>query len=188
MDSYFEIKAIPDPELLQSAIVAQLMQALHGLLPTYEGRVGISFPAYSQSRTLGGILRLHGTSEDMQKLREQARDHSVLTNYALITDVLLVPEKVKGYSLYRRRHVKGESDIRRMVKRHKERGTWTAELEEAIFAKYRQPLNCPHVTLKSYTTGQPKFMLFIERKMLGKAVEGDFNAYGLSKGGTVPWF
>ncbi|MBN1007481.1 type I-F CRISPR-associated endoribonuclease Cas6/Csy4 [Amphritea pacifica] len=188
MDSYFEIKAIPDPELLQSAIVAQLMQALHGLLPAYEGRVGISFPAYGQARALGGILRLHGTSEDMQRLLDQAHDDSVLSNYALITDVLMVPEKVKGYALYRRRHVKGESDIRRLVKRHKARGTWTAELEEAIFAKYRQPRNCPHVTLKSYTTRQAKFMLFIEQEMQGKAVEGEFNAYGLSKGSTVPWF
>jgi CRISPR-associated endonuclease Csy4 len=189
MDSYFNIKAIPDPEMLQSAVVGQLMQAMHFLLPSYAGRVGLGFPGYGQSRTLGGILRVHGSAEDVQKLENEVKDNSIFRSYALVTSVEKIPNRVNGYAEYRRFHVKGESHYRRLEKRHKARGTWTPELEKAIAEKYQEPMKCPHVALKSRSTGQPKFMLFVKKLERGEAIGGVFNSYGLSvDGATVPLF
>lgn len=190
MDTYFELKAIPDPELLQSAVVGKLMQAMHGLLPSYQGRLGISFPGYGQARTLGGILRLHGSSDDMQELHSQLRKTPVVGSYSLITDLNRVPENISEHGIFKRMHTKSKSDINRLIQRHKNRGTWTQVLEAAIRDSYSQDVICPHVRLKSYSTGQPSFLLFV-RKMVCKypTENGKFNTYGLSKNGaTVPLF
>jgi CRISPR-associated endonuclease Csy4 len=189
MDSYFDIKAIPDPEMLQSAVVGQLLQALHTLLPAYEGRVGLGFPGYGQSRTLGGILRAYGRTEDLQRLENEVKDNSIFRSYALVTSAEVIPGQVNGYAEYRRLHVKGKSHYRRLEKRHQARGTWSPELEKAIAEKYREPMICPHVALKSQSTMQPRFLLFVKKLKRGEAIEGVFNDYGLSvNGATVPVF
>ncbi|UVW34102.1 type I-F CRISPR-associated endoribonuclease Cas6/Csy4 [SAR92 clade bacterium H455] len=189
MDSYFEIKAIPDPELLQTAVIAQLMQHLHGLLPAYQGRVGLAFPGYGQARSLGGILRLHGTADDLQRLHDEVGDLPIFSSYSLVTPLLAAPKSLVGHAAFQRLHVKGKSHYRRQLKRHKANGTWSEELEQAIAANYRKTVSCPYVSLKSYSTGQPVFSLFVERKLKLEMQSGDFNGYGLSKdGATVPLF
>ena len=65
---YADLKAIPQAEMLQSQVVAHIVQALHGLLPRFSGRIGIGFPAYGQNRTLGGIVRLFGSETDLDDL------------------------------------------------------------------------------------------------------------------------
>lgn len=188
MDSYFEISAIPDPELLQTAVVAQLMQELHRLLPAYDGRVGVSFPGYGQSRTLGGIIRVHGTTHDLDRLNFDVRNDPGIRSYGLISEVSSVPNSVKGYARFQRLHSKGGSHLRRLQQRHRSRGTWTKELEESISQKYAAPVSCPHVALKSASTGQSRFLLFIEKSCSENSADGEFNAYGLSKTATVPLF
>jgi CRISPR-associated endonuclease Csy4 len=190
MDSYFELKAIPDPELLQSEVLAQLMQVTHGLIPAYEGRVGVSFPGYGQSRTLGGILRLHGNDTDLQKLQSQLNEQPVIRSYALVTDVGAIPKRIRDYGVFKRQHIKGRSDIRRLINRHKKRGTWTEELETAITHKYSEETICPHLKLKSSSTGQASFLLFVKREIQKKPSENrEFGSYGLSKvGSTIPLF
>lgn len=188
MDSYFEIRAIPDAELLQSAVVAQLMQDLHALLPAYEGRVGVSFPGYGQAGTLGGIIRLHGSLDDLERLNFEVRNDPGMRSYGLISDVSSVPENVKGFARFQRLHVKGGSHLRRLQQRHRSRGTWTKELEESISQKYATHMSCPHIALRSASTGQPRFRLFIHRSYSENAVGGEFNAYGLSRIATVPLF
>ncbi|MFT6163474.1 MAG: CRISPR-associated endonuclease Csy4 [Zhongshania aliphaticivorans] len=188
MDHYLEIKAIPDPELLQSAVVGQLMQVLHGLLPAFCGRIGLSFPGYGQVRTLGGILRLHGTSEDLDQLAFRLKVLPIISSYALVTPIAKVPSMLKGHARFQRLHVKGESDRRRMEARHKARGTWTVELAQAIAEKYQQAIVCPHVILRSQSTEQPRVPLFVEKFNAREPVAGEFSGYGLSKTATVPWF
>lgn len=190
MDTYFDIKAIPDPELLQSEVVAQLMQSLHGLLPAYQGRVGVGFPGYGQSRTLGGILRLHGNVGDLKILHQHAKDHSVIRSYALITEMNNVPGKIAEYGIFKRLQVKGESDVKRLINRHKIRGTWTTDLEASIRQNYSKDIICPHVKLRSQSTNQPSFLLFVQKSVRKAPSETNkFNSYGLSQNGTtVPLF
>lgn len=188
MDSYFDIKAIPDSELLQSAVVGELMQGIHALLPSFEGRVAVGFPAYGQAKTLGGIIRLYGVRSDLNDLQPLAIEHPIIRSYGLITPVAAVPEVAKGHAVFSRLQIKGASHYRRLEKRHKARGTWTSELAEAIAKKYQQATHCPHVSLKSHTTRQ-RFILFIQQSRCNAANQGQFNAYGLSmRGATVPLF
>lgn len=188
MDSYFDIKAIPDPELIQSAVVGELMQAIHSLLPPFGGRVAVGFPAYGQVNTLGGIIRLYGIGSDLNDLHPLVLEQPGIGNYGLTTPIASIPETRKGYAAYSRLHVKGASHYRRLERRHKARGTWTDELADAIAKQYRQATHCPHVNLRSHTTNQ-RFILFIQQSRRKEAHEGEFNAYGLSvNGATVPLF
>lgn len=188
MDSYFDIKAIPDPELLQSAVTGELMQAVHSLLPAFGGRVAVGFPAYGQANTLGGIIRIYGARLDLNDLHPLALEHPSVRNYGLTVPIAAIPDTPTGHATYSRLHVKGASHYRRLEKRHKARGTWTDELAGAIADRYRQATHCPHVNLRSHTTNQ-RFLLFIQHAKHKEAREGEFSAYGLSvDDATVPTF
>jgi len=192
MDSYFDIKALPNAEILQSAVVAHLMQQLHRVLPQYEGRLGLSFPAYGQQRTLGGIIRLLGAKEDVTSVFQQLSDSTAVSDYGLITVVNTVPTSVVKFACFTRTHAKGKSRFERLKKRHMKKGTWTDELATAAWGRICQPLHLPHISLHSSSTGE-RFLLFVKRDFITQSVEGLFNSYGLSTGNsenkaTVPWF
>ncbi|MBO9494862.1 type I-F CRISPR-associated endoribonuclease Cas6/Csy4 [Thalassotalea sp. G20_0] len=188
MDSYCELKALPNPEIIQSAVVSALMQALHSLLPTYEGRIGLAFPAYGQQRTLGGIIRILGKKADIDAFHSVLANHLVIRDYALLTPVSGIPEGISKHSCYSRKQPKGNSRYQRQKKRHLERGTWSEALEQAMHAQISKPLRLPHVGLKSSSNGQ-SFLLFIERHNKAKAEDGQFNSYGLALDhATVPEF
>ncbi|WP_422133890.1 type I-F CRISPR-associated endoribonuclease Cas6/Csy4 [Endozoicomonas sp. ALD040] len=188
MDSYCELKALPNPEIIQSAVVSAIIQALHKLLPTYEGRIGLSFPAYRQQPTLGGTIRILGKKADIDDLHSTLVGHAVIKDYALLKPVSTIPGSVTEHSCYHRRQPKGNSRLRRQKKRHLERGTWTDELEQAVLSQISKPLQLPHLGLKSSSNGQ-NFLLFIERHSKASSVVGRFNSYGLAiEKATVPEF
>ena len=188
MDSYFDIKALPNPEIIQSAVLSHLMQQLHKLLPAFEGRIGLAFPAYGQQRTLGGIIRALGESKDVDRLYDQLQCMVVVSDYALLTPIEPTPMGITQYARYTRAHAKGNSRLQRLKRRHQAVGTWTDELATAIASKYSQPLHLPHVSLNSVSSGQA-FILFVHRNIVQEQGEGSFNAYGLSLGGAaVPVF
>ena len=188
MDSYFDMKALPNPEIIQSAVLAHLMQQLHKLLPVFDGRIGLAFPAYGQQRTLGGIIRVLGESKDVEKLYDQLQCMADVSDYALLTSVEPTPMNITQYARYTRAHAKGNSRLQRLKRRHQAAGTWTDELAAAIASKYSQPLHLPHVSLNSVSSGQV-FILFVRRNVVQEQGKGAFNAYGLSLGdATVPVF
>jgi CRISPR-associated endonuclease Csy4 len=188
MDSYFDIKALPNPEIIQSAVLAHLMQQLHKQLPVFNGRIGLAFPAYGQQRTLGGIIRVLGDREDVEKLYGQLQGMADVSDYALLTSVEPTPMNITQYARYTRAHAKGNSRLQRLKRRHQAAGTWTDELAAAITSKYSQPLHLPHVRLNSISSGQV-FLLFVRRNVVQEQARGEFNAYGLSLSeATVPVF
>ena len=188
MDSYLDIKALPDSEIIQSAIIAHLMQALHGLLPNYEGRIGLDFPAYGQQRTLGGIIRVLGNKADIQNLYQRIRTSALFSDYAFTTEILDIPRHLSKHVKYQRYHVKGNSRFNRLKKRHIALGTWTQELAKGASSKFDVPIKLPHISIQSTSTGQ-NFMLFVKQKTLSEPQHGAFNTYGLSLGiATVPKF
>jgi CRISPR-associated endonuclease Csy4 len=188
MDSYFEIKALPNAEILQTEVVAHLMQKLHGVLPSYEGRIGLDFPAYGQHNTLGGILRLLGLQADIQHIRDEISIDMQFTDYALITEVQTIPNNILHHRKYKRKQVKGQSDFARMKKRYQAKNQWTEALSEKIKHNYLAPITLPYVKLNSTST-QQKFLLFIQQHYTTKPELGRFNSYGLSlKNATVPKF
>lgn len=174
--------------MLQSEVVAHITQTLHRFLPVYQGRIGISFPAYGQSRTLGGIVRLHGNETDIKHLTYQLQNSS-LKDYALIDEATPVPsEKIYGHARFIRQHQKGNSDLRRAQKRLTKQGLNPTEIEQRLINKANKigPINLPHIYLNSTST-QQRYLLAIKKQIV-KEQEGKFNNYGLSLGASVPLF
>ena len=191
MNQFFEIKALPDPEIIQSTILGFLMDSVHKnivQLQTGKGQVGVAFPCYGQHRSLGGIIRLIGEKAYLEELHELVCADSIFEDYALATVIQPVPEEIVGHCEYRRIHPKGNSHFRRLKKRQQARGSWNEEAEAEIEQKFLQPLGLPHVYLQSKSTDQ-KYPLFVKAFFHKTPKKGTFNCYGLSlSGATVPSF
>lgn len=187
MDSYIELRLLPDPEFQVTTLMNALFAKLHrGLVSHGEGRVGISFPDVEQkSAGLGTRLRLHGQAADLERLMsanwlQGMRDHLVCT------PVTPVPANA-SHRVVRRVQAKSspERARRRLMAR---KGINLDEAIRRIPDNLGQRLSSPYLELASQSTGQ-SFRLFVEHLPKQAApVQGMFNAYGLSSSATVPWF
>lgn len=187
MDHYLEIRLLPDPELKSTVLMSALFAKLHRALVELESTsIGVSFPGADPQRPgLGDLLRLHGRSDDLQRLIDLQwligmRDHTAVRGPAPI------PRQV-GYRVVRR--VQAKSSPERLRRRLAKRKGIDAEAAfRAIPQHAMELLDLPYVTLNSRSTEQ-QFRLFIEQgPLLDKAVDGSFSRYGLSPTATVPWF
>lgn len=181
---YIELRAIPQVDMLQTEIISFCMQKLHQILPHFEGRIGLGFPAYGNDRTVGGIIRLFGSENDCHFIHFKLQS---LQDYALIGEIKNVPEKIKSYRVYQRFQPKGQSAIRRAEKRLKAQGKWNEEVLQNMLQKQTTQRIYPHIRLTSSSTKQ-QFILAIKATYQTKAIDGVFNAYGLSQIATVPHF
>ena len=181
---YIEIKAIPQVDMLQTEVISFCLQKLHQILPYFEGRIGLAFPAYGNDKTLGGIIRLFGSENDCDSVYIKLQE---LRDYALLSEVMPIPEKVRSYRIYQRVQMKGQSAIRRAEKRLTAQGKWSEEVRQNMLQKQSIQRIYPHAHLKSSSTKQ-QFILAIKSVYKAKSVEGSFSAYGLSQAATVPHF
>lgn len=181
---YIEIKAIPQVDMLQTEVISFCLQKLHQILPHFEGRIGLAFPAYGNDKTLGGIIRLFGSENDCDSVYIKLQE---LRDYALLSKVMPIPEKVRSYRIYQRVQMKGQSAIRRAEKRLTAQGKWSEEVRQNMLQKQSTQRVYPHVHLKSSSTKQ-QFILAIKSVYKAKFVEGSFSVYGLSQTATVPHF
>lgn len=191
---YFDIKAIPQAEMIQSTVVAHILQVLHQYLPQYNNSndtpIALAFPAYGQGDTLGGIIRVLG-GDNIAQLRTQLVD---LADYALITERQQIPDTVQGYVYFYREHFKGKSHIKHLRRRAEQRGRpWSSEYEKAVMRKYSFHKHVPYARLKSASTNQPKIWLHIGMKKAEKSTKGQLSAYGINSKSqkskvTVPVF
>ena len=187
MDHHVDIQVRPDPEFPAHQLMSALYTKLHRALVAQACTgIGVSFPGVdSQAPHLGTGLRLHGELAALSALLESdwltgMRDHVALTPLA----------QVPGSALHRavrRVQVKSSPERlrRRLMRRHtidEQEARQRIPDESASFARL------PFVQLRSTSTGQT-FRLFIDHGPIqSNAVAGGFNAYGLSQGGTIPWF
>lgn len=179
---YFDLKAIPQEDMIQSTVVAYIMQVLHRYLPHYNNvgnePIALAFPAYGQNRTLGGIVRLFGSEVNLLKIRDELTD---LSGYALLTDCKKVPSDIKGYVSFFRVHQKGNSHISSLRERAKQRNKpWSKEHEQAVIEKYRNQKHLPYVVLKSASTNQKRMILSIDREPANSLVTAPLSGYGLN--------
>lgn len=187
---YIDITLLPDPEFSQAHLLGALVAKLHrALVQGQHTDIGVSYPQHISQplarRTLGTVLRLHGTSEVLQRLMARdwlkgMRDHTRVTALRPVpTDAL--------HRTVRRRQFKTNAD--RLRRRRMLRKNETAEQAAAAIpdSAERRP-DLPFVQLRSSSTGQP-FCLCVEHgPLLPQHVSGAFNAYGLAHEATVPWF
>lgn len=188
MDSYIDIRLLPDPEFAQNQLMSALFAKLHRALAQRQTHdIGVSFPqTQDKPPTLGDRLRLHGTMQALEAL--MAFDWlSGMRDHTTVAGLQLVPVDAQ-HRVVRRVQSKSSPERlrRRLAKRH--------DLSEEQ-ARERIPdttegrlLNLPFVSLRSQSTGQ-NFRLFVEHgELLEKPLAGTFTTYGLSNDATVPWF
>lgn len=184
---YIDITLLPDPEFSHAHLLGALVAKLHrALVQLGSADIGISFPGYSlRPRTLGTILRLHGSEAALRCLMEQPwlqgmRDHVHCTPPAL------VPEGAVPYLVQRRQFKTSPDRLRR--RRMRRKGETAEQAAAAIPDSVERTPDLPYVQLRSASTGQP-FCLFVEQKAVqGTVGQEGFNTYGLSLGTAVPWF
>ena len=82
---YIDITLLPDPEFSHAHLLGALVAKLHrALVQLKADDIGISFPRYNlRPRSLGDVLRLHGTEAALQRLMELPwlqgmRDHVLI--------------------------------------------------------------------------------------------------------------
>ena len=187
---YIDITLLPDPEFSHAHLLGALLSKLHrALVQRKASDIGVSFPQHVNApqgkRTLGAVLRLHGTLVALQALMTEPwlkgmRDH------VQVSELAAVPEGAQ-HRLVQRRQFKANAD--RLRRRRMARKGETAEqAAEAIPDTVERKPNLPFAQLRSSSTGQP-FCLFVDHGALQVGgIDGGFNPYGLSLGGSIPWF
>jgi CRISPR-associated endonuclease Csy4 len=193
MDSYLEIRLLPDPEFVSAVLLNTLYNKLHRALVKMNTQdIGIGFPNYGQKKSdnrlihpLGEHIRLHGTEERLEQLMNL--DWLIgLYDHIRVGNIMAVPTNISKYASYRRIQVK--SNVNRIRQRYMRRHDISfEEVVKLIPDDIEKTSDLPFVMLKSQSTGQT-FRLFISQNELSNPMPGYFNTYGLSIGGAVPLF
>ncbi len=188
MDSYLNIRLLPDPEFSPLTLMNALYSKLHRALADLKSlNIGVSFPEVDKDGPgLGKLLRLHGSKDALSALMEKTwlkgmRDH------VEVSGIMPVPDKVQHIAI---RRSQAKSNPERLRRRQMRRHNLTAEeaIKRIPETVKGERLKLPYLSLKSQSTGQ-NFRIFIEHHRPQEyPVEGTFNTYGLSSRGTVPWF
>ncbi|GAN60207.1 type I-F CRISPR-associated endoribonuclease Cas6/Csy4 [Acetobacter cibinongensis] len=185
---YQDIRCLPNPEIAQHIVMEALFSALHkALVGMGAQQIGVSFPEYADTPpNLGGCMRLHGTQEALQALAG-AQWLGVVRDYTASADILPVP-KACQHRLVKRVQAKSSPARlrRRAMRRH---GLDKQAAQHTIPDTAAERLRLPFVMISSASTGQKRFPLFISHEPVQEQPKaGMFSTYGLSLGGTVPWF
>jgi len=183
MNHYFEITMQPDPEIpvtvLMNAVYTKLHKALCDLGVPH---IGINFPKYKV--TLGNVLRLHGSQNDLAAL-QQKNWLGGMSGYCVVSGILVVPSSVQHRNVSRKQPNMTQAKLNRLIKR----GSITKDEIKQYKAKmFTKGLDNPYLELQSGSNGQ-KHRRYIEfGPLLDNPIAGDFDQFGLSKTATVPWF
>lgn len=184
MESYQEIRVLPDPEFGAELLMAALFAKLHRALGQHAaGKIGVSFPHYA--RKPGDVIRLHSSGETLAAFGKLPWLKG-LHDHIEISAIRDVPFGVK-YRCFSRVQVK--SNAERLRRRSVKKG-WLAEEEAQVRIpdSQLQVTNLPFIQVKSLSSGEG-FRLFIRMgEAITAPVGGEFGAYGLSSVATVPWF
>ena len=184
---YIDITLLPDPEFSHAHLLGALVSKLHRALAQLQSSdIGISFPRHSlRPRTLGAVLRLHGTEAALQRLIAQPwlqgmRDH------VQIADLAPVPPSAPHRQVVRRQFKTSAERLRR--RRMQRKGETLEQAAAAIPDSVERRPELPFVQLRSASTGQ-SFCLFVAHgPTQATALQGGFSTYGLSQGASIPWF
>lgn len=189
---YQELTLLPDAEINENHIWSRLYQQLHLALATQmaddgKGKVGVSFPQYDDGGKprLGCKIRLFAEQEDDLAKVNIKQWLQRYQDYIHITSIRPLPQKVKGYAIYRRHHQEANPahKARRYAKRH------GVPYEEALklFPLEAETKKIPFIQMRSETNKQ-KYRLCIERIVQDNEKLMGFGSYGLDNISTVPEF
>ncbi len=183
MDHYLEITLLPDAEFPGTVLMNSLYSKLHKALVDLKSQyIGVSFP--NKEKTLGNVLRLHGSTQTLEALQKQ-NWIGAMDGYCNISEVRPVPDCVKHRTISRKQSTMSFSKLRRLRKR----GAISDDEVKRYKAKmFDKGFDAPYVQLISGSNGH-RHRRYIEfGELVDKPVAGQFDQFGLSKTATVPWF
>ncbi len=187
---YIDITLLPDPEFSHPHLLGALMAKLHrALVQQKVGDIGVSFPQHvntpQHQRTLGKVLRLHGTEPALNAL--MARDWLTgMRDHVRWTPIAQAPEHAPHRVVQRRQFKTSAERLRR--RRMQRKGETAEQAAAAIPDSIERSPNLPYVQLRSSSTGQ-LFRLFITHgPLLPAGIVGTFSTYGLGPEASIPWF
>lgn len=187
MEFYQELTIIENPEININHLWSKIYQQVHlALVEHAAGEVAVSFPEYDKEKGIGKKLRL--ISKSSEKLAELNLEKYLChcNDYFQLTRVRPIPEKkIKGYAIYRRK--RSEQGSISKAKRYAKRHNISIDEALAIYLPKTAKHTLPYITLQSLST-KSNFPLYIEKKIVAEAVDGDYGSYGLSLSATVPLF
>jgi CRISPR-associated endonuclease Csy4 len=197
MKYYQELTLLPSYDVPLSFIWSKVYQQLHlGFVELQDdnGNVpyGVSFPQYQHDKKkkgLGEKIRVFASSEEELVKLGLKKWLDRLMDYVHITGIRAVPEKITGYSTYRRMRQENGADskARRFLMRHKD-GDLGYDQTVAMFSRNQRSFcDFPYVKQKSLTNNN-QFRLYIEKISCGENGCDGFGTYGLSPVSTVPEF
>lgn len=181
---YLDIHLRPDPEFLATQLLSALYAKLHRALVLMGGnQIAVCFPKMSR-RDMGSQMRLLGPVGELDKL--MALDWSRgMRDHAQFGPCLPIPLQHGLSKLHRVQTKSGAERLRRrQMKRH---GMSYEQACVRVPDGKARLLDLPFVQLSSGSSGQ-RFSLYLRMEPAASAVEGFFNAYGLSHTATIPWF
>lgn len=211
MNYYIEITLLPNPEVGLNFLWSKVFQQLHlGFVEAQQEQgvpIGISFPEYKLEGhfgVLGSKCRLFSEREEMLAEFLMKQRLARFLDYVHCTGVRPVPEKITGYSVYKRFRPKNNPErlARRYAKRHgldadaawcepvqlkKQEGEVTYSTSFRYCDMKRQRVEFPFIRLKSLSA-DATFCLWVERQQVQEPLDGFFGTYGLSSSCTVPEF
>ncbi|PSU36289.1 type I-F CRISPR-associated endoribonuclease Cas6/Csy4 [Photobacterium lutimaris] len=184
MNYYLDIQLQPDLEISAPALMNNLFAIFHrSTAQALPGKIAVSFPRYH--RSLGDLLRLHGTDVNLNQLMALPWLKG-LRDYIKVSAVQKVPADIKGYrSIYRVQ----KKSVNNRRKRSITKG-WLTE-EEALHCipdEGQQELKLPFLQFKSLSSRQNMRVYVALGELLSEPKTGPINSYGLSRVTTVPWF
>jgi len=188
MDHYLDLHLLPDPELPPHQLLSALYAKLHrALVQLGRNDIGISWPGHDDTvPSLGKHLRLHGSADALSALAALPWLGG-LTGLLRQTAIQPVPARAQHRQVQR---VQAKSNPERLRRRAMRRhGIDAVAARQRIPDSAAETLHLPFVQLNSRSTRQSSFPLYFRHGPLRPTPTADtFNTFGLSKGGTVPWF
>ncbi len=183
MKYYIDVTIKPDQEMRGNFLLNNVFTKFHRLLSSIEStQIGISFPEFKV--TLGGVMRIHGTKEQLDEL--QARDWlGGMSGYCTLTGTLPIPKNASYRTVSRRQSNMSQAKLNRLLKR----GTISRDQVKAYKAKmFQEGINNPFLELESTSNGH-KYRRYISfGEVADTPTLGTFDQFGFSKRGTIPWF
>lgn len=198
MRYYQEVTLLPSQEIPLSFLWTKVYRQIHiGLVSMKDENgnvpIGVSFPEYQpishkrgeKGGGLGTKLRLFAREEKELKTLDVEKLMARLSDYVHITGIRPVPNRLKGYAVYRRFHQ--VKSVAQMARRHARRHNLPYEEAEALFEQQPLETSLPYIQMTSLTN-RHRFNLFITKEEQAQPTDGDFGVYGLSASTTVPEF
>ncbi len=192
MNYYQDIKIQPDKEFNLPTLRNNVCQKLHKAIWNLKTKnIGVSFPKLDNK--LGDTIRIHSSQSDLEKL-QNLNWLGGLSGYCKVSDILTVPDKVKGYQVISRiRQTMNEVKLSQRISHQTQNNILKTDADiQAYKNQYRAKmmatsLGSPYLELNSSKGGLYRIYLYFG-EIQNSPIAGEFNNFGLSKTATVPFF